>query len=131
MDQRKFDRLTRLFGAPRSRRTAWRALLGAALLGATIRPAAAAPCANDTNARCMCGETRDCDPGKCVTHDCGHQLCCSGEDWIICGNVCCQNVRDACKVQVSSENRLPNCIRPIPPAAGPCESAITGSYRRR
>ena len=44
MDHQTFDRLTRLFGMVGSRRSAWRALLGGALLGATTRSAAAKPC---------------------------------------------------------------------------------------
>ena len=130
MDHHVFDTVTRLFGTTGSRRAAWRALLGVALLGVTRRHAAAAPCGTVPNARCTCGTTRDCDPGKCFTHDCGDQFCCTG-DWVICGNECCQNVRDACLVAGSGENRLPNCIHPTPPASGLCENAITGSYRRR
>src|SRR5215217_6373549 len=130
MDPHAFDRATRLFRSPRSRRAAWRTLLGGALLGATTRSATAAPCGTEPSARCRCGTTRDCDPGKCFTHDCGDQFCCTG-DWIICGNECCQNVRDACTVAGSGEPRLPNCIPPTPPATGLCESSIAGSYRRR
>jgi len=43
MEHQTFDRLTRLFGSTGSRRTAWRALLAGALLGATPRRLAAAP----------------------------------------------------------------------------------------
>ena len=53
MDQPTFDRLTRLVAASGSRRAAWRALLAAALFGATTRPAAARPCANGKH---TCGE---------------------------------------------------------------------------
>ena len=130
METQTFDRLTRLFGTAGSRRSAWRAVLAGAFLGVTRRHAAAAPCGTDPNARCSCGTTRDCDPGKCFTHECGDQFCCTG-DWVICGNACCQNVRDACLVAGSGENRLPNCIQPTPPATGLCEGAIAGSYRRR
>src|SRR5215204_2332377 len=114
MDHQTFDRMTRLFGTAGSRRTAMRALIAGAFLGATTRGAVAAPCGKSPNARCTCGTTRDCDPSKCFTHDCGDQLCCTG-DWITCGNECCQNVRDACQVEGSGENRLPNCVRPTPP----------------
>ena len=41
MDHQTFDRLARVFAASGSRRAAWRALLGAALLGATTRAAMA------------------------------------------------------------------------------------------
>ena len=58
MDPHVFDSLTRLLSAPRSRRAAWRALLGAALLGATTRTAmAATPCDNGKNPG-TCGEHR-------------------------------------------------------------------------
>ena len=43
MDDPAFDRVTRLFWAPGSRRAALRALLGAALVGSARQTAAAAP----------------------------------------------------------------------------------------
>ena len=140
MDHHVFDTVTRLVGTAGSRRTAWRAILGAALFGATTRSTAAAPCPNVRNARCTCGETSNCEPSKCFTHDCGHQFCCTGR-WTICGNECCmtetdqgRSIEDPCRVEGSGENRLPNCIRPIPPLPppdSPCQSGIAGSYRRR
>jgi hypothetical protein len=129
MDHRNFDRLTRLFGATRSRRTALRALLGAALLGATARPAVATPCDGDNsknNPRCTCGGS-DCEPGKCFTHDTGCQLCCTEEnDLIICGNKCCK---------IEGEDPCGRCQVPAPPSptsgAPPCTTYVSGSYRRR
>ena len=122
MEHLTFDRLTRLVAASGSRRTAWRALLGAALLGATTKGAAAAPCGPDQkNRQCRCGVVRDCTPGTCFTHECGHQFCCTEPEWIICGNACCANTRDGCRGV---------CIHPILPEDF-CESGITGTYRRR
>jgi hypothetical protein len=128
MDHRKFDRLTRLFGAPRSRRTALRALLGAALLGATTRPALATPCG--TGKHDFCGNRDSCCPGRCFKHElCENvQLCCTGPDLIICGDkttgepTCCQKKgNDPCG----------DCMRPELPAGKICGSYVGGSYRRR
>ena len=129
MDHRKFDRLTRLFGVPRSRRAALRALLGTALLGATTRPAAAGPC--DPGKHDLCGNGRDnCCPGRCFMHElCNSvQLCCTGPDLIICGDkttgepTCCQNKgNDPCG----------DCMRPELPVGVSCGSYVGGSYRRR
>jgi hypothetical protein len=129
MEHQTFDRLTRLFGTAASRRSAWRALLASALLGVTTRSVAAEPCDNvrNSNSRCTCGETSTCEPGKCFTHDCGHQRCCTAEHkLVICGNECCMTetergvpIADPCRVEVSGKNRLPNCVRPNPPAPRP------------
>lgn len=120
MDHQTFDRMTRLFGTAGSRRTAWHALLGGALLVVTPRSAVAKPCPNVRNARCTCGETSDCEPSKCFTDGCGHQLCCTGSDRIICGNQCCLNKKD--------EDPCARCDRPVRPI---CSEGIAGSYRRR
>ena len=125
MDHQVFDTVARLFGASGSRRTAWRALLAGALLGATSRSAAAAPCTNGTNSpRCTCGETLNCPPGKCFVK-CGREeevFCCTEPDYVICGNRCCINtpgIADPCA----------DCPRAH--ASDVCLSGIAGSYRRR
>jgi hypothetical protein len=117
MDHQTFDRLTRLFRTAGSRRTAWRALLAGALLGATTRSAAAKPC---NKGKHLCGST--CCPGKCFTNG-SCEVCCTGKN-IICktteGPVCCLNEgRDPCGV----------CL--TPDSSGSCQSGIAGSYRRR
>src|SRR5215217_7962683 len=99
MDSHVFDDLTRLVSAPRSRRAAWRALLAGALLGATTRTAMAdssTPCANGKNPACMCGQTRDCDPGKCFVDEAGScPVCCTKEhDLVICGGKCCKALNE-------------------------------------
>jgi hypothetical protein len=125
MDPHAFDRATRLFRTPHSRRSAWHALLGAALLGTTMRTASAAPCGNDRHG---CGTGNECCPGKCFrsvrTSD---ELCCSGPDLIICENRCCQNVgEDPCDCCLD-----PGATTEIAAAANSCPGAIAGSYRRR
>jgi hypothetical protein len=77
----------------------------------------------------MCGNVSDCEPGKCFTHDCGYQLCCTEEnDLIICGNKCC-------KIKVESEDPCGDCeqpdLPPGPPPSGACHNYVGGSYRRR
>jgi hypothetical protein len=139
MNPHVFDSLTRLVSAPRSRRAAWRALLGAALLGATTRTAAAAPTSLcDGDKHDPCGSGRDnCCPGKCFVHeDCTDEFfCCTGPKWIICGEettnptpgeprrepTCCENTKDG--------DPCGNCIQP--PVSETCITGITGSYRRR
>jgi hypothetical protein len=130
MDHQTFDRLTRLVGTAASRRTAWRALLGAALLGATTRSAAAEPCRNDKPA---CGS--GCCPGRCFTFvsDAGGSsrpsaacaVCCTEENkLVICGGTCCQYRErgDPCDP----------CDLPPPPTPDcPSASGLAGSYRRR
>jgi hypothetical protein len=127
VDHRKFDRLTRLFSAPRSRRAALRSLLGTALLGATTRPAAAGPCANGKH---ECGVK--CCPGKCfelvvVGTEVGVcPLCCTGNN-IVCKDpetgksTCCLNKGD---------DPCDSCALPEDPGSS-CRTGITGSYRRR
>jgi hypothetical protein len=119
MDHQTFDRLTRLVGTAASRRTAWRALLGGALLGATTRSAAAQLCSNGKH---TCGESKECCPGKCFTDEVC-EVCCTDTN-IIChtkgGSVCCLNQgRDPCAV----------CNKPV--SRDRCQSGIVGSYRRR
>ncbi len=134
MDHHAFDSVTRLFGTTTSRRTTWRALLAAALFGATTRPAAAA--SRCPNGKPACGDA--CCPGKCFRDENTHaELCCDGLDvtgkaLIICGNTCCQDVGESpC-----------DCCRPpgftsvitaseIAATADPCPDLIAGSYRRR
>ena len=129
MDHQTFDRLTRLVGTTGSRRTAWRALLAGALLGAAPRRLAAAPttpCAKGKHE--LCGG--QCCPGKCFTNG-ACTVCCTKPDFVICRDpaigkptdpasgkaICCQNTgRDACE----------HCE---PPSG--CPEAITGTYRRR
>jgi hypothetical protein len=121
MDHQTFDHLSRLIGTGASRRTAVRALLGAALLGATTRRAAAAPCANGKNARCTCGTTRNCEPSKCFVKCGGGELCCTEPDFVICGNRCCFN----------TESADPCAECPPARASDVCPSGIAGTYRRR
>jgi hypothetical protein len=130
MDHQTFDRLTRLFGIAGSRRTAWRVLLGGALLGATTRAAAAGPCDTGTNPECTCGKDTKCPPGMCFWDPCPAEeprgeFCCSTEfGYVFCGDRCClDNGNDPCAA----------CRRPSkdPPEACLGEEAIIGSYRRR
>jgi hypothetical protein len=129
MDHRKFDRLTRLFSVPRSRRTALRALIGAALLGTTTREVMATPrCDNDK----MCGKD-GCCPGKCFLDPCPAdkprgEFCCTGSDYVLCGGTCCKPI-DPTAADPCAECRLAG-----PPPREPsqvCQTGITGSYRRR
>ena len=126
MDIWALDRLTRLFGTARSRRTACRALFAGVLLAATTKDAAAARC---RNGKPVCGS--DCCPGKCFGNACGNEFCCTGADpstgvkLIICGDRCCQDR--------GQEDLCVSCIAPSWPSAcdGPSPGAISGSYRRR
>jgi hypothetical protein len=141
MDHQTFDRLTRLFGIAGSRRTAWQALLGAALLGATTRSVAAAPTsACDAGGQESCGIGGPCCPGRCFVTcratDSGTSepttyeefaLCCTGKDLIICGKECCldDGRDDPCeRCELPSEPGMPT-------GAQVCIGAIAGSYRRR
>jgi hypothetical protein len=130
MDHRKFDRLTRLFGAPRSRRTALRALLSAALLGATTRTAMATsstPC--ELGAHEICGG--ECCPGKCFEQLAGGcPVCCTEPDFVICVGkttgepnkpTCCKNNKR------EGEDPCRDCQPPTPI----CPGYVGGSYRRR
>ena len=122
MDDQVFDRLARLFAASGSRRTTWRALLGAALLGATTSPVAATPC--DTGKHARCGD--HCCPGRCFVHEvCGDPLCCSGPAVTICGNRCCRSVDEA-----GRKIAAPCSGACILPREGSCQSGLAGSYRR-
>jgi len=137
MDHQTFDRMTRLFGTAGSRRTAWRALLAGALLGATPRRLAAAPttpCTEGKHELCGVGNAlgNACCPGKCFADECtGYELCCTAEhNLIVCQDaesgkaICCQNRGDdPCRA----------CSRPIPKDEDPtlCHEGIAGSYRRR
>jgi hypothetical protein len=137
MDHQTFDRLTRLVGTAGSRRTAWRAMLGAALLGATTRSTAAQQCPNGKH---LCGG--ECCPGKCfrdvVNESCDVccEVCCTEKNHnIICntaeGAVCCGNNDervDPCAVLEATGK----CPEPSPGAGGDfCSELIAGSYRRR
>ena len=140
MDHQMFDHVTRLVAASGSRRAAWRALLGAALLGATTRTAratATSPC--ERGAQESCGIEGPCCPGKCFLICPERSLdeyafCCSGRDphtrgeLIICGNRCCLDDGSAnpCK-----DCKPPTNVEQFPKSGGPCIAAITGSYRRR
>ena len=140
MDSHVFDHLTRLLSAPRSRRAAWHALLGAALLGATTRPAAAAPTSPcETGEQEYCGSGKDnCCPGKCFVVDLpnapgGCPVCCTEPEYVMCvvtttdetgktrrEPTCCKKTKDACG----------KCEQPTP-TDETCPSLISGSYRRR
>jgi len=135
MDHQTFDRLTRLFGFAGSRRTAWRALLGAALLGATTRVAMA-----DSSTPCLTGNQefcgRQCCPGKCFVtceNDVELALCCTGNDFIICEDpntgksICCLNRGDGSCEKCEQPGELG-----LPTGAETCRPGlISGSYRRR
>jgi hypothetical protein len=130
MEHQTFDRLTRLVGTAASRRTAWRALLAGALLGATTRSTAAKPCANGKH---LCGGA--CCPGKCFTNEfC--EVCCTEQN-IACptagGPVCCLNKGDPCAF-VQARGACPPAATPVGAVSvsgESCAAAITGSYRRR
>ena len=139
MDHQTFDRLTRLVGTAASRRTAWRALLGAALLGTTSRSAAAEQCANDKPA---CGND-GCCPGRCFdfVSDSGGssgssdvcKVCCTKENnRVICrgdqGYKCCNAVD---KDGTLLKDPCQSCPLPSPGNDCPNVSGIAGSYRRR
>ena len=129
MERQTFDRLTRLVGTAGSRRTAWRALLGGALLGAGLREAAASPrCDNANTPQCGSGRERACCPGKCFVRCVdGSEFCCTGKfadtefDLIICGNRCC--------IDHGSADPCAECPRGGSGEA--CLEGIAGSYRRR
>src|SRR5829696_4961532 len=125
MDHQTFDRLTRLFGIAGSRRTAWRALLGAALLGATTRVAMA-----DSSTACLTGNQelcgRQCCPGKCFVGDVSGlcAICCTGKDRIICGDKCCKALDE-------KGDPCGHCVLPDLRGDETCGLLISGSYRRR
>jgi hypothetical protein len=130
MDHRTFDRLTHLFAASGSRRTAWRALLAAALVGATSRSMMAAPTNPCTKGKHkLCG--RECCPGKCFMDErCEDSVvCCTEPNFVVCENPetgkarCCQNTGrgDPCA----------SCNAPVPPSGTFCPGGIAGSCRRR
>ena len=128
MDHQMFDHVTRVFAASGSRRGAWRALLGAALLGVTTRPAAAGPCANGKH---ECGGV--CCPGKCFefvsdSSDAGVcPLCCTGNN-IICKG---PDGKSTCCLNDPSEDPCAKCALPKENPDTSCRTGITGSYRRR
>jgi hypothetical protein len=127
MDTQIFDRLTRLFGTAGSRRTAWRTLLGGALLGATTQGALASPCADGTHP--PCGSR--CCPGRCFTDDtCGDTLCCVGPDFTICGDQCCR-ARTADGRKIPSPCHRGGCLPPRNVCGEDPSGGIAGSYRRR
>ena len=131
MDHRTFDRLIRLFGTMGSRRTAWRALLAGALLGATTRRVTAEPCHDRKH---LCGGA--CCPGKCFT-DKLCEVCCTERN-IICptagGPVCCFNdgSEDPCAAVRATGECQKTPVGAVSVSGGDCPSTgITGSYRRR
>lgn len=127
MDQQTFDRLTRLFGMAGSRRSAWRALLAGALLGATTRSAAATPC--DQGKHALCGG--ECCPGRCFTNEtCGDMLCCTGLDFTICGHECCR-ARTAGGEKIASPCHTGGCVPPRNVCGEDPSGGIPGRYRRR
>jgi hypothetical protein len=93
MEHQTFDRLTRLFGTTGSRRTAWRALLAGALLGATPRRLAAAP-------------TTPCTKGK-------HELC--GGNAVPASALRMVLVRSAAPSRTSSSAGTPRSASPPTP----------------
>src|SRR5829696_1330239 len=131
MDHQTFDHLARLFGTAGSRRTAWRALLAGALLGATTRSAAAGPTAPCKHGKQeLCGD--ECCPGRCfvVVSDFGDSIdacpiCCTKENnLVICGDTCCVSVDE---LGNPIEDPCRDCIRP----GSLCQEGLPGSYRRR
>jgi hypothetical protein len=135
MDPHVFDSLTRQLSAPRSRRAAWRALVGAALLGATTRAAMA-----DSSTPCRAGNQEvcggQCCPGRCFMHEpCKNiQLCCTGKDLIICEDpttgksTCCYALDEHGD---PSSDPCRECKPPPLPDDQTCFDYIGGSYRRR
>jgi hypothetical protein len=127
MDTQTFDRLARLLGTAGSRRTAGRALLAGALLGATASGAVASPCGNGKHPSCG----SQCCPGRCFTNDaCGDQLCCVGPDFTICGDRCCQ-ARTAAGQKIASPCHKGGCLPPRNVCGEDPSGGIVGSYRRR
>jgi hypothetical protein len=127
MDPHAFDRATRLFRSPRSRRAAWRTLLGGALLGATTPGALASPCENGTHSPCG----SQCCPGRCFTNEvCGDQLCCMRPDFTICGEECCR-ARTADGQKIASPCHKGGCLPPRNVCGEDPSGGIAGSYRRR
>jgi hypothetical protein len=130
MDHQTFDRLTRLVGTRRSRRTAWQALIAGALLAGTTRRAAAQRCPDSKH---RCGN--ECCPGKCFTGERNPscKICCTEENKnIICptseGAVCCSNDGiDPC----AGVREKGVCPKPPEPPDSTCTLGIAGSYRRR
>jgi uncharacterized low-complexity protein len=143
MDQLKFDRLTQLVSAAGSRRQTLRAVLGAALLGATTTHAAvrgrrASKSRRKTCVDENCPPTPDGKPGTCCA---GKHCTCNGE---CCPGRCFQ---EAEAERVTAEYC---CVKPDwmmcdgpegEPVCcpydleNPCScvggTVITGSYRRR
>jgi len=128
MDPQTFDRFARLLSMPRSRRTTWRALLGAALLGATTRTAVAAatdPCAAGAEDYCVVGDARVCCPGRCfVKCGGGEEICCTKPNWVMCGNSCCP-------YDPTARNPCEHCPPGLSGGGDACVGVITGTYRRR
>jgi hypothetical protein len=127
--------------------TAWRALLGAALLGTATRAAVAAPTSPcDTGKQDFCGRgLNNCCPGKCfVVNEAGDcPVCCIEPDYVICAGKTIAATTDAtireptcCKARDERGGPISDpcgkCEQPTPPAGSEfCPSVITGSYRRR
>jgi hypothetical protein len=137
MDHQSFDHVTRVFAAAGSRRAALRALLGAALLGASTRAAMATsstPCREGNEEPCG-GE---CCPGKCfVSKGSTCALCCTGKGYVMCaGKTIDASTRETireptCCVDDGSEDPCLHCVPPPPPDGQICSGYVGGSYRRR
>ena len=132
LDPQTFDRVARLLSRPRSRRTTWQMLVGLALSGGVITPAAASVrrtplrTCKDGDGSCRgdecCGDK--CCPGRCFVRPDGTESCCVEPDSVMCVNkdaadptykwVCCPTGEDG---------------------GDPCtcfgQGGISGSYRRR
>jgi hypothetical protein len=136
MDPHPFDRLARLASMPRSRRTAWRALLGLALSGGAMKAAGTAQGAPKSpraetcpdHSRCSgdacCGPT--CCPGRCfvdeLVQEFDGEFCCTEPDWVICGN---PNAANPLEQHVCCPKGGPDpCI------CAHSSGGLAGSYRR-
>jgi hypothetical protein len=148
MEPQALDRVTRLFHAARSRRTAWQVLLGTALFrGATIsgtatpRPKGArrggdrcdpttCPQGPEGDGFCCpgnrgCSCNGECCPGHtgCFVNEC-EERCCTRPELIICRDP--TGGKDLCCLNVGKDS-CATCIDP-PPLR---QCGLAGSYRRR
>jgi hypothetical protein len=149
MDRRIFDRLTRRVSAATSRRQAVRAVLGAALLGATTTNAAAVRRASKGRGRKRCvDETCPLPPGPGTSADRvgneGKAFCCSGTH-CSCNGECCNNrcfwdsqtnpTKEFCctgpEWVICGEGQDATCRPNVGENSCFGPSVITGSYRRR
>jgi hypothetical protein len=135
MDHQTIDRLARLFATAASRRTTWRAMLGAALFGVTTRSAVAQRCPDSKH---LCGGERgECCPGTCFRDEFNPscEACCTEKNNnIICnttrGPVCC-HINEAKVDPCTVVEETGEC--PVSPegVGETCVAGISGSYRRR